>query len=206
MTQLKRSSNPPANAARQLIGCLLAGLFGAGVLAAPQNTPAPQNKVNPTGAKVKSFLDRVYAYVTLKKELEAGLPPLSPSDSTSRIEQHQAALAERIRAARRSAKPGDLFGDVAPLLVEIIARDVKKRGRRDTGAALQEVPARSPLAVNTDYPEGAALATVPPLILLNLPPLPDGLEYRFMGRDLILRDQTSNLIVDLIRGGIPLSR
>jgi hypothetical protein len=43
--------------------------------------------------------------------------------------------------------------------------------------------------VNAIYPEKAALATVPPLILVNLPRLPDGLEYRFMGRDLILRDR-----------------
>jgi hypothetical protein len=200
MTQLKHSSNLPAKAAGKLIGCLLAGLLGAGAVA------TLQNKVNPTGAKVKSFLDRVDAYIAAKKKLEAGLPPLSPSDRTSRIEQHQAALAERIRAARRGAKPGDLFGDAAPLFVEIIARDVKNRGRRDTGAALQEVPARSPLAVNTDYPDRAALATVPPLILMNLPPLPDGIEYRFMGHDLILRDRTSNLIIDLIRGAIPASR
>ena len=54
--------------------------------------------------------------------------------------------------------------------------------------------------MNADYPETAALATVPPLILARLPRLPDGLEYRFMGRDLILRDTNANLIVDLDPG------
>jgi hypothetical protein len=57
--------------------------------------------------------------------------------------------------------------------------------------------------VNADYPEAAALATVPPLILTRLPRLPDGLEYRFMGRDLILRDTRANLIVDLIPDAVP---
>ena len=54
-------------------------------------------------------------------------------------------------------------------------------------------------------PEKAALATVPPLILVNLPRLPDGLEYRFMGRDLILRDRDANLIVDFVSGAVPVS-
>ena len=60
-----------------------------------------------------------------------------------------------------------------------------------------------PPAVNTAYPEKAPLATVPPLILVNLPRLPDGLEYRFMGRDLVLRDQPSNLIIDFVPGAVP---
>jgi hypothetical protein len=57
--------------------------------------------------------------------------------------------------------------------------------------------------VNTLYPEKAALATVPPLILVNLPRLPDGLEYRFMGRDLILRDRDANVVVDFVPGAVP---
>jgi hypothetical protein len=60
--------------------------------------------------------------------------------------------------------------------------------------------------VNVTYPEGAALATVPPLILNRLPPLPDGIEFRFMGRDLILRDSNANLIVDFIHEAAPTIR
>ena len=41
------------------------------------------------------------------------------------------------------------------------------------------------------------------LIPVNLPRLPDGLEYRFMGRDLVLRDQASNLIIDFVPGAVP---
>jgi hypothetical protein len=47
------------------------------------------------------------------------------------------------------------------------------------------------------------LATVPPLLLLRLPKLPEGLEYRFMGRDLILHDTTANIIVDFLRAAAP---
>jgi len=69
---------------------------------------------------------------------------------------------------------------------------------------MQEVPPQSPASVNAPYPKNAALATVPPLLLLRLPKLPDGLEYRFMGRDLILHDTTANIVVDILREAAPI--
>jgi hypothetical protein len=186
-----------ANSQYLLISCLMAALFTVASTATSQET------VNRTAAQVKAFLDRLNAYVEMKKKLEVGLTPVSPADRTTGIELHRTALADRIRAARRDAKPGDLFGEAAPLFKEILARDRRTRGTRDTGASLEEVPARSTPAVNANYPERAALATVPPLVLSNLPPLPEGLEYRFLGRDLILRDRGSNLVVDFISGALP---
>ena len=41
---------------------------------------------------------------------------------------------------------------------------------------------------------------MPPSILLNLPKLPEELEYRFVGPHLILHDVNANLIVDFIPG------
>jgi hypothetical protein len=37
---------------------------------------------------------------------------------------------------------------------------------------------------------------MPPLLLAELPPLPEEVEYRFVGSDLILRDVQASLIVD----------
>jgi len=54
------------------------------------------------------------------------------------------------------------------------------------------------LAVNGVYPTTAPLSTVPPSVLMALPTLPKELEYRFVGRNLILRDTVANLIVDFI--------
>ena len=44
---------------------------------------------------------------------------------------------------------------------------------------------------------------MPPLILERLQRLPDNLEYRFMGRDLILRDSKANLIIDVLKDAVP---
>jgi hypothetical protein len=42
-------------------------------------------------------------------------------------------------------------------------------------------------------------------LLLNLPSLPEILEYRFLGRHFILRDITANLIVDFISDAVPVT-
>jgi hypothetical protein len=56
--------------------------------------------------------------------------------------------------------------------------------------------------VNAKYPPNAPLSTMPPTVLLNLPKLPQGLEYRFVGKHLILFDSKANLIVDILRNAI----
>lgn len=158
-------------------------------------------------AALKGFTDRVNAYVDMKKKLEQGLPQMKPGAvTTGAAETHESVLATRLRETRAAAKPGDVFGDAVPIFRQIIAQDSKTRGVADAFASMEEVPAKSPPAVNAAYPEKAALATVPPLILVNLPRLPDGLEYRFMGRDLILRDRNANLVVDFIVGAVPAVR
>jgi hypothetical protein len=53
------------------------------------------------------------------------------------------------------------------------------------------------------YPTTLPLVTVPAKLLRALPELPDGLEYRILGRHLILRDVKANLIVDFVRDAVP---
>ena len=53
------------------------------------------------------------------------------------------------------------------------------------------------------YPLDAPRSTVPPSLLLTLPPLPSSLHYRFVGRDLILLDSVAQLIVDVLPAAAP---
>lgn len=188
-------------AAVALIFTLYAGCPGALAAASAQETAATPAR---EGA-LKDFNQRVDAYVELKKKMHTDLAKTKPGDraTTGKAEATEDTLAARLQIARKDAKPGDVFGDAGPYLKQIIERDTKTRGIRDAYAAMEEVPAKSPPAVNAIYPEKAALATVPPLILMNFPRLPDGLEYRFMGRDLILRDRDANIIVDFVAGAVP---
>ena len=161
--------------------------------------------VNPKAAAVKGFTDRVNEYVALQKKVDDGLPKLSGKDDPSKIEAHLAAMAGRIKMARATAKRGDIFGSAEPVLMAVIREDANLRSLREARAAMEEVPKFDPPAVNTAYPEKAALATVPPLLLDALPRLPEGLEYRFMGNDLVLRDTKANLIADFINNAAPMA-
>ncbi len=60
--------------------------------------------------------------------------------------------------------------------------------------------------VNAVYPVGATRSTVPPSLLLALPPLPECLHYRFVGRDLLLVDSVAQIIVDFLTNAAPAAR
>ena len=182
---------------------LICGAVAVLMVATPGVSQERVAGVNPKAAAIKAFSDRVNEYAALQKKVDDGLPKLSGKDDPSKIEAHQAAMAGRIKIAREAAKRGDIFGSAEPVLMAVIREDANLRSLREARAAMEEVPKFDPPAVNTAYPEKAALATVPPLLLDALPRLPEGLEYRFMGNDLILRDTKANLIADFINNAAP---
>ena len=53
------------------------------------------------------------------------------------------------------------------------------------------------------HADAAPFSSVPPSLLLKLPPLPEEVRYRFVGRSLILRDTEANVILDYIPDGVP---
>jgi hypothetical protein len=192
----------PAPLERRLVRTTVMVSVVAGWLAG--TTDAGQ-LINPQALALKEFADRVRDYLALQKKIEASLQPAS-TDSPAQFDVHQKALAAAIRLARQKARPGDIFGAAGTQFRQIIRQDARERSARDIVATMQQVPRQPAPRVNLAYPETAALATVPPLILNRLPPLPEGIEFRFMGRDLILRDTNANLIVDLLHEAVPTIR
>jgi hypothetical protein len=162
-----------------------------------------QTPVNAHAEALARFSERVGAYVALQHKIEGTLPAQQQTADPAQIKTRLESLANAIRAARPNAKAGDCFDGAADQFRRVLRQDASERSVRDAFAAMQEVPTRTPPRVNADYPETAALATVPPLILTRLPRLPEGVEYRFMGRDLILRDTKANLIVDVLPQAMP---
>ena len=61
-------------------------------------------------------------------------------------------------------------------------------------------PPPSHLQVNARWPERMPFNFVPPQLIAALPPLPPELEYRIIGRSLVLWDHHANLIVDFLPG------
>jgi hypothetical protein len=154
----------------------------------------------------KIFTDRVQAYVKMQKALEASLPALKPTKDVAQIVEHQHALARKITDARHDARRGDIFThEVAERFRKIIDKTFHgPEGRLARQTIKQDAPSKDiVLRVNDVFPEGVPLTTTPPTLLLKLPELPPELAYRFVGRDLTLKDIKAGIIVDLIPNAIP---
>jgi hypothetical protein len=177
----------------------------------PQQSP----QAEATKKTIEAFEDRVKQYWKLHEKAESAAPPINEKkDDPHAIVAREHALSSAIRALRKNAKEGDIFTPaVRKLFVATIAHGLSPkqgtRGRTAKEMVLGDGNPRNPeskaqvkLAVNAKYPDHAPLSTVPPSVLLRLPQLQEGLEYRFVGRHLILFDLNANLIVDILRNAI----
>jgi hypothetical protein len=155
---------------------------------------------------VKEFVARVQQYVDLRKKVEASLPRLSKrEEDPAEIIEHEKQIAAGLRAARAKAVRGDIFiPGVQPILLKMIRDQLGPTARSmilGDGNPKND-PTRVELKVNGTYPSQAPLSTVPPSVLNRLPILPQGVEYRFVGRHLILYDANANLIIDLLMNAV----
>ena len=179
--------------------CLLAIAASAAVALRAQT-------VNPDAAAVKAFGDRVQAYVDLRHRVAQRLVHPAMPASAAEIERFKRQLVQGIQEERRSAQEGDIFtSDIAPQFREIIRADIKSRDVEDALAAVAEVSPRLALYINEPWPHDLPRATVPPRLLASLYALPEGVEYRFLARHLVLLDSDADLIIDLVRNVIPSS-
>ena len=166
-----------------------------------------------TEEAIKDFNDRVKDYLKLHRKAADTLPPLTGDEDPATVAAYRVSLARAIRARRGAAKRGEIFdAKVVPTIVDRVRTELSGVEARPARKVIKEgnpkfdeegyVPVA--IRVNADYPLRAPVSTVPPSVLLVLPPLPpDILEYRFVGRDLILRDAAANIIVDYILGAAP---
>jgi hypothetical protein len=172
----------------------LAALSLVAVEARPQH--ADSDSANALGV----FHERINAYATLHRDVASHFLPLVPSEDPHTFLATQSALASAIRAARPTARQGDIFiPAVATVFRQTIGYAVCGR---DVEAMLhddEEPPAldRGRLHVLDPYPTWATHA-VPAILLQRLPSLPEGIMYRLVDPDLLLWDADANLIVDIL--------
>jgi hypothetical protein len=174
---------------------LCAGLTSSGALG--------QQRPNSFAASMAGFQERVKAYLSLRDKIASTMPEVKETNDPSKISGREKALGIAIAMERRTAKAGDIFGDLAPYLQGILDRDWKKRSAADRKALFEEIPPGLKLVVNQPYPTTIPLVTVPARLLADLPTLPEAIEYRLVDRRLLLRDRDANLIVDVIVGVPP---
>ena len=186
----------------RVISALIIGLAVEGCVLAASQKPA----VNHDAAVLADFKSRVDKYIVLRNQADNTAKPMKKTDESSEIRASQLEQAERIGAARKNAKPGDIFTpDVAVIIRRLLRPEFKEPGTKAEAKDEEDLPTALTFKINDQYPSKDPLATVPPNLLAALPPLPKEVEYRFVGRHLIMRDVTANLIVDYIVNAMPKS-
>jgi len=167
-------------------------------------TPQASPPVNPNAQLQKELMDRVAKYVELRKSVEAKLPPLPDRAEPKVITQHQQALLASLQRARSDARQGDIFRDRTRHLIRRLLAGALSQGSAPRQAMREENPGTIPVRINGPYPTSLPLPTVPPQVLLALPRLPDEeLEYRFVGRRLLLLDSRANMVIDYMDRALP---
>jgi len=170
-----------------------AGMIGLSMWAAQVHPPA--------SADIADFQKRVANYLKVRKSAASAVPALEATDSPEKIRDHERDLALAIRAARPGAAQGDIFTTaIAAEFRRTIQTAFSGRGAAGIKKSMMDSqPSPLPqIAVDAAYPGDEPVQSMPPSLLRQLPPLPRELEYRVVGRALILRDIEANLIVDYI--------
>jgi hypothetical protein len=180
--------------------------IATGAHAAPIMSPltasvSPQAKAVNQDAKIMAdFTERVQKYIDVHRRLEAKLPPIPKDATPQQIDAHQRSLEKAIQGALLKRKPGEFFD-----------KETRALFRRHLGLAFQgpdgadakaeildEYPGPVRIEIYGRYPDTIPLSTVPPKALALLPPLPEELEYRFIGDRLILLDVHAHIVLDVI--------
>jgi len=175
----------------------------------PQVTAKPTAPLaTPTEAKlIADFEARVQAYHDLRDKVDEGAARQTKTHDPAKLKAQRQALAANVVKARASAKPGDIFTpEIQPFFKRLLKPAVTEPSPADAKANRNTIKEEDPkvqLKVNTPYPEGEPLSTMPPDVLTQLPKLPSNLEYRFVRKHLILYDARANLIIDFIFNAIP---
>jgi hypothetical protein len=152
-----------------------------------------------------AFQEAIARYLELHDRLKTEVPALTVTTDPKELVRASDTLATALQRARRDAQRGDIFN---PEISKLIAARLREMlAGTDVSAFLVTIsdePTRSDRpAVHKRYPMSSSMATTPTRVLDVLPVLPDALEYRFVGRALILRDRDAAMIVDYIVDVLP---
>ena len=146
---------------------------------------------------------RAKQYLDFRKQV-AGSTPKSNS-TPSKITSAQNDLANKIRVARAGATQGEIF---TPEITQYVRRQIASRlsgpdGKRIRASLRHAEPVNITLQINQSYPDNVPLQSTPPSLLMSLPQLPTGLEYRLVGKELVIRDVDANIVVDYMANALP---
>jgi hypothetical protein len=175
------------------------GALAAGVPAAARQA------VNVDAQILAALTKRINDYGALHEKLEATLPRLSKDSAPEQVDAHQRALASLIQNARPRLEHGDVFGENARALIRrLLARVLSgPEGAKLRQSIMEDNPGPLRVRVGGRLPDDAPRSTLPMLVLQMLPKLPESVEYRFLGRRLLLVDAHALIVIDYVDDALP---
>jgi hypothetical protein len=156
-------------------------------------------------AAIQTFEKQVKEYIDLRNKVRANAPKLSKDSTPEQIQAYRSALEQSLRTARPNAKRGEFF---VPSVADYIRRTLKNEFKGKDRQQLRETVFETEttgvvLRVNYPYADSAELSEMPATVLAKLPQLPKELRYRFVGRNMLLVDRESNVIIDFMPEALP---
>jgi hypothetical protein len=178
------------------------------VVAQKTNNPAlaPPPVITPAEkAAIQTFENEVNEYVKLRNRVRGQAPPLSKDATPEQINAYRKTLEEAVRAARKNARRGDVFNpEVAEYIRRTLKTEFQGKDRKDIRDIVFETEVQGVvLRVNYPYAQSAELSEMPATLLTKLPQLPKEVRYRFVGRNMLLVDRESNVIIDYMPDALP---
>jgi hypothetical protein len=156
----------------------------------------------------QEFVARVNQYDETHRRVAAALGPPEICSDPEELLRHERAFARAIHQRRPNAREGDIFTPDAARYFQALIAEVTWEQGLDVVTELADAQAwdteAAVLQVNAQMPWKAG-PMMWASIHARLPELPLELEYRFVGRDLVLVDILGNVIVDVLREALPTS-
>jgi len=193
---------------KRTFGCVLFLVLVAATVRGSGSQATTSQQATIPQDDLKDFQSRVQKYLAIQKKAAGSVSSLHKGvTDAALIVNHQHQMADAIRALRPNPVQGEIFTPwLRGTLTAAVKGQVQGKAGTDAKATIlgegnpksPESPSPSKITLNGEYPPKAPLSTVPPRVLMALPTLPEGLEYRFVGRTLILRDTRADIVVDIL--------
>lgn len=154
---------------------------------------------------IQTFEKQVKDYVQLRDKVKANAPKLSKDSTPEQIQAYRTALEQSLRTERAGAKRGDIFRtETADYIRRTLKTEFQGKDRQELRETMFETEVQGVvLRVNYPYAQSAELSEMPATLLAKLPQLPKEVRYRFVGRNMLLVDRESNVIIDYMPDALP---
>lgn len=185
---------------------VVCALLATAAIAQTNSALAPPAVVSPADkAAIQAFEKQVSSYIALRNKLRENAPKLSKDATPEQIHAYRTALKQSLRSARTNAKRGELFRpETADYIRRTLKLEFQGKDRQQLRDTIFETETQGVvLRVNYPYAQTAEFSEMPATLLAKLPQLPKEVRYRFVGRNMLLVDRESNVIIDYMPEALP---